>query len=105
MATDLSDTPIWFPVTDTILALDGQDVALCLDGCHGHNVIGVVKGTEANGQDDMCAVSVTDAGIEDHPPHEPHHSRSWLTEDQVAAIRPNEDSEPIALLLDLRFPE
>ena len=106
MAADLSETPVWFPLTDTILALDGQDVMLCLDGCPGHNVIGVLKGTAAGGRDGMCAVSVSDVGLEDHPPHEPHHSRVWLTEDQVAEIRPNpDDGEPIALMLDLRFPE
>jgi len=53
-----------------------------------------------------CAVSVAGLGVEPHPAEDPHPSRVWLTEDQVADVRPDPDlDDPMELILDLRFPD
>ena len=41
MAADLSDTPIWMPCTEQILALDGKDLHVCIDGANAEVAVRV----------------------------------------------------------------
>jgi len=115
MAADLSETPIWMPITERILALDGKPLHFCLDGAPSDVVVHVLHGRPSTELHGVCAVRISHEveGGEQPTGTEPDvivalelGQSEYLNEEAVALIGPNKDEQsPIELELHLRFPE
>jgi len=115
MAADLSETPVWMPINEQILALDGKDLYFCLDGAHSEVVLRVVRGKPGTDKEGMCAVRIShNVKGEEHPTGtEPDvivalelGQSEYLNEEAVSLISPNrEERAPIELELHLKFSE